>query len=56
MSPICAQGHKRHLLVDTQGLVLEACVYAAQIQDREDVKLLLDTDARERLRERLTHL
>ena len=29
------KGRKRHLLVDTQGLVLEAKVHSAQIQDRE---------------------
>jgi putative transposase len=27
------KGRKRHLLVDTQGLVLEAKVHSAQIQD-----------------------
>jgi len=37
-------------------LVLEARVHAAQIQDREGIKLLLDTNARERLPERLSHL
>ena len=50
------KGRKRHLLVDTQGLVLEARVHGAQIQDREGIKLLLDTDARDRLPERLSHL
>jgi putative transposase len=50
------KGRKRHLLVDTQGLVLEARVHDAQIQDREGIKLLLDTAARERLPERLSHL
>ena len=51
------KGRKRHLLVDTQGLVLEARVHSAQIQDREEgIKLLLDTNARERLPERLSHL
>ena len=50
------KGRKRHLLVDTQGLVLEARVHSAQIQDREGIKLLLDTAARERLPERLSHL
>jgi putative transposase len=29
------KGRKRHLLVDTQGLVLEARVHSAQVQDRE---------------------
>jgi transposase len=50
------KGRKRHLLVDTQGLVLEARVHSAQIQDREGIKLLLDGAARERLPERLSHL
>jgi putative transposase len=50
------KGRKRHLLVDTQGLVLEARVHSAQLQDRQGIKLLLDTAARERLPERLSHL
>jgi putative transposase len=50
------KGRKRHLLVDTQGLVLEARVHSAQIQDREGIKLLLEIDARNRLPERLSHL
>ena len=47
---------KRHILVDTEGLVLEVRVHGAQIQDREGIKLLLDTNARERLPKRLSHL
>ena len=50
------KGRKRHLLVDTQGLVLEARVHSAQIQDREGIKLLLDAAALGRLPERLCHL
>ena len=50
------KGRKRHILVDTQGLVIEARVHGAQIQDREGLKLLLDTKARDRLPERLSHL
>jgi len=50
------KGRKRHILVDTQGLVIEACLHGAQIQDREGIKLLLDTNARDRLPERLSHL
>ena len=50
------KGRKRHLLVDTQGLVLRARVHSAQIQDREGIKLLLDIAARNRLPERLSHL
>ncbi len=50
------KGRKRHLLVDTQGLVIEARVHSAQIQEREGIKLLLDTNARDRLPKRLAHL
>ncbi len=35
-------GRKRHLLVDTMGLLLKVVVHAANIQDREGVKLLLE--------------
>ncbi len=48
------KGRKRHLLVDTQGLVIEARVHSAQIQDREGIKLLLDIAVRDRLPERLS--
>ncbi len=34
-------GRKRHLLVDTQGLVLQAVVHSASLQDRAGVPLLL---------------
>src|SRR5215212_6406234 len=33
------KGRKRHILVDTQGLVIEARLHGAQIQDREGIKL-----------------
>src|SRR5918999_4378796 len=36
------RGRKRHLLVDTQGLVLKAKVNSAKVQDREGIKVLLD--------------
>jgi putative transposase len=36
------KGRKRHLLVATQGLVLEARVHSANIQDRDGIKLLLE--------------
>ena len=36
------KGRKRHLLVDTQGLVLKAKVHNANIQDRQGIKLLLE--------------
>jgi putative transposase len=35
------KGRKRHLLVDTQGLVLMAKVHGANITDRDGIKLLL---------------
>jgi putative transposase len=35
------KGRKRHLLVDTQGLVLKAKVHAASIMDFEGIKTLL---------------
>src|ERR687889_548814 len=49
------KGRKRHLLVDTQGLVLEVRVHSAQIQDREGIKLLLAPSSPDRL-PRLSHL
>jgi putative transposase len=51
-----SKGRKRHLLVDTQGLVLEARVHSTQIQDREGIKLLLEANARDRLPGRISHL
>jgi putative transposase len=36
------KGRKRHLLVDTQGLVLKARVHSAIVQDREGIKVLLN--------------
>ncbi len=36
------KGRKRHLLVDTQGFVLQALVHAADIADRDGGKLLLE--------------
>ena len=35
-------GRKRHLLVDTLGLLLKVVVHVANLQDREGVKLLLE--------------
>jgi putative transposase len=35
-------GRKRHLLVDTLGLVLRVCVHEAGIQDRAGARLLLE--------------
>ncbi len=48
------RGRKRHLLVDTEGLVLKAKVHSAKVPDQDGIKLLLKT-ARERL-PRLSHL
>jgi putative transposase len=36
------KGRKRHLLVDTVGLGLKSVVHAADIQDRDGAKLLLE--------------
>ncbi len=36
------KGRKRHLLVDTEGLVLKAKVHSAKILDQEGIKALLD--------------
>ena len=46
---------KRHLLVDTQGLVLKASVHSAQVQDREGIKILLEP-VQDRLPQHLSHL
>jgi hypothetical protein len=35
------KGRKRHLLVDTQGLVLKVKVHAASVMDRDGIKTLL---------------
>ena len=50
-----AKGRKRHLLVDTQGLVLEARVRNASVTDRDGIKLLLAPSSPDRL-PRLSHL
>ena len=36
------KGRKRHLLVDTQGLVLKAKVHAANVTDWDGIKMLLE--------------
>jgi putative transposase len=48
------KGRKRHLLVDTQGLVLKVRVHSARVVDREGIKLLLDPSS-DRL-PRLSHV
>jgi putative transposase len=47
-------GRKRHLLVDTEGLVLEARVHSAKVPDEDGIRLLLEP-ARDRFT-RLCHL
>src|SRR5215207_10713247 len=42
-STLQIRGKKRHVLVDTQGLLLHALVHAADIQDREGGVLLMAT-------------
>ncbi len=37
------RGRKRHLLVDTEGLVLKAKVHSAKILDRDGLRLLLES-------------
>jgi putative transposase len=49
------RGRKRHLLVDTQGLMLKAKVHSAKIQDREGIKTLLEP-RQGFLPQRLSHL
>ena len=48
------KGRKRHVLVDTQGLVLKVRVHSARIQDREGIKVLLEPSQDRLLR--LSHL
>ena len=36
------EGRKRHLLVDTEGLVLEARVHSARVPDADGIRLLLE--------------
>ena len=43
------EGRKRHLLVDTEGLVLEAKVHSARIPDEDGIRLLLDPARLDRL-------
>ena len=48
------KGRKRHLLVDTEGLVLKAKVHSAKVLDQEGIKPLLERAAEQFLR--LKHL
>ena len=34
------EGRKRHLLVDTEGLVLKACLHSARVPDQDGIRLL----------------
>src|SRR5215210_2310893 len=45
------EGRKRHLLVDTEGFVLEARVHNAKVPDQDGIRLLL-----KQVRERFPHL
>jgi putative transposase len=48
------RGTKRHLLVDTEGLVLKAKVHSAKVLDQEGIKPLLERAEEQFLR--LKHL
>src|SRR3712207_8890202 len=48
------RGRKRHILVDTEGLVVEAQVHSAKVPDQDGIRRLLGP-ARDRL-PRLSHL
>jgi putative transposase len=48
-------GRKRHLLVDTEGLVLKVKIHSAKVPDQDGLRLLLKS-AREELLPRLKHL
>jgi transposase len=50
------KGRKRHLLVDTQGLVLKAKVHNANVTDRDGIKLLLEPAVGTALHKRFSHL
>ena len=48
------KGRKRHVLMDKQGLVLEARVHNDNVTDRDGIKLLLEPSSSDRL-PRLCH-
>jgi putative transposase len=48
------RGRKRHLLVDTEGLVLKAKVHSAKVPDQDGIRLLLESASEEM--SRLKHL
>jgi putative transposase len=37
------RGRKRHLLVDTEGLLLRARVHSAKVHDEDGIRLLLES-------------
>ena len=39
-------GRKRHILVDTLGLLLNVVIHAADVQDRDGARLVLDRRTR----------
>ena len=49
-------GRKRHILVDTIGLILQVLVLPANIQDRDGAKQLLAAFFRQRSRRRVKHI
>lgn len=49
-------GRKRHILVDTMGNLLRVVVHAADIQDRDGAKPLLDLVQRDGLTRRLARI
>ena len=49
------EGRKRHLLVDTEGFVLQARVHSAKVPDADGISRLLLDPARDRLGS-LSHL
>src|SRR5919199_4542397 len=50
------KGRKRHLLVDTQGLILTATVHPANVMDRDGVALLLPPEQMKASFPRLAHV
>ncbi len=49
-------GRKRHILVDTQGLVLQAKVHSATVMDRDGIALLLPVEDMKEELPRMTHI
>ena len=50
------KGRKRHLLVDTEGLLIKAMVHAASVFDRHGIKGMLHKERTEEPFPRLSHL